>query len=140
MSEGHDMQSGGWALQPVVDMSATEFRTWQGLLEERIGLVLNEQRRTFLQINLAARMRELGVTDYAAYHRQIIDGPRGAVEWSTLLDRLTVQETRFFRHRASFEALERYGVWVAPAVRSRIRWRSALPRCCVIRRSPTTSV
>ncbi len=108
MSEGHDMQSGVWALQPVLEMSAAEFRTWQALLEERTGLVINEQRRTFLQTNLTARMRELGVADYAAYHRQIMDGPRGAVEWSTLLDRLTVQETRFFRHRASFEALERY--------------------------------
>uniref|UniRef100_UPI0035690D22 CheR family methyltransferase n=1 Tax=Pseudomonas sp. TaxID=306 RepID=UPI0035690D22 len=45
---------------------------------------------------------------YATYFRQVTDGPRGAVEWSTLLDRLTVQETRFFRHRQSFEVLERY--------------------------------
>ncbi len=102
------MQSGVWALQPVVDMSATEFRDWQLLLEERTGVVISEQRRAFLQTNLSARMRELGVADYAAYFRQVTAGPRGAVEWSTLLDRLTVQETRFFRHRPSFELLERY--------------------------------
>jgi type IV pilus assembly protein PilK len=108
ISEGHDMQSGVWALQPVVDMSAAEFRDWQSLLEERTGVVITEQRRAFLQTNLSARMRELGVGDYAAYFRQVTDGPRGAVEWSTLLDRLTVQETRFFRHPASFEVLERH--------------------------------
>ncbi|NQD92303.1 protein-glutamate O-methyltransferase CheR [Pseudomonas sp. CrR25] len=102
------MQSGVWALQPVVDMSSTEFRDWQSLLEERTGVVISEQRRAFLQTNLTARMRELGVTEYASYFRQVTDGPRGAVEWSTLLDRLTVQETRFFRHRASFEVLETY--------------------------------
>ncbi|MNF31833.1 Chemotaxis protein methyltransferase [compost metagenome] len=102
------MQSGVWALQPVVDMSAGEFRAWQTLLEERTGMVISEQRRAFLQTNLSARMRELGVVDYASYFRQVTDGPRGAVEWSTLLDRLTVQETRFFRHRPSFEVLERY--------------------------------
>ena len=102
------MQSGVWALQPVVDMSTSEFRDWQTLLEERTGVVISEQRRTFLQTNLSARMRELGVADYAAYYRQVTDGPRGAVEWSTLLDRLTVQETRFFRHPASFEVLERH--------------------------------
>ncbi|MBL4759538.1 MAG: hypothetical protein JKY80_01610, partial [Mariprofundaceae bacterium] len=62
----------------------------------------------FLQTNLSARMRELGVTDYASYYRQVTDGPRGAVEWSTLLDRLTVQETRFFRHPPSFEVLSQY--------------------------------
>jgi type IV pilus assembly protein PilK len=108
MSERHDMQSGAWALQPVVDMAAGEFRAWQTLLEERTGVVISEQRRAFLQTNLSARMRELGVADYASYYRQVTDGPRGAVEWSTLLDRLTVQETRFFRHRPSFEVLEHY--------------------------------
>jgi len=108
VSEGHDMQSGVWALQPLADMTATEFRDWQVLLEERTGVVLNERRRAFLQTNLSARMRELGVMDYAAYYRQVTDGPRGAVEWSTLLDRLTVQETRFFRHRPSFDVLESY--------------------------------
>jgi type IV pilus assembly protein PilK len=102
------MQSGVWALQPLVDMTATEFRDWQVLLEERTGVVLNEQRRAFLQTNLSARMRELGVMDYAEYYQQVTDGPRGAVEWSTLLDRLTVQETRFFRHRPSFDVLESY--------------------------------
>ncbi|MDM8349079.1 CheR family methyltransferase [Pseudomonas sp. sp1636] len=102
------MQSGVWALQPVADMSATEFRAWQELLEERTGVVISEQRQAFLQTNLSARMRELGVLDYASYYRQVTDGPRGAVEWSTLLDRLTVQETRFFRHPPSFELLERY--------------------------------
>jgi type IV pilus assembly protein PilK len=108
ISEGHDMQSGVWALQPLVDMSATEFRNWQALLEERTGVVISEQRRAFLQTNLSARMRELGVADYASYYQQVTSGPRGAVEWSTLLDRLTVQETRFFRHRPSFEVLEHY--------------------------------
>ncbi|MBX9912567.1 MAG: protein-glutamate O-methyltransferase CheR [Pseudomonadaceae bacterium] len=99
---------GVWALKPVIEMSAVEFHTWQALLEERTGLVINEQRRAFLQTNLSARMRELGVEGYANYFRQVTDGPSGAVEWSTLLDRLTVQETRFFRHQPSFDLLERY--------------------------------
>ncbi len=100
--------SGVWALKPLADMSQAEFRDWQALLEERTGVVINEQRRAFLQTNLSARMRELEVTDYASYFRMVTDGPRGAVEWSTLLDRLTVQETRFFRHRPSFDVLDSY--------------------------------
>ncbi|HHN4253132.1 TPA: type 4 fimbrial methyltransferase PilK, partial [Pseudomonas aeruginosa] len=101
------MQANGvWSLQPLADMSAAEFRDWQVLLENRTGVVLNEQRRTFLQASLTARMRELGIGDYHSYYRQVTDGPRGAVEWATLLDRLTVQETRFFRHPPSFELLE----------------------------------
>ena len=95
-----------WALEPLADMSPAEFHDWQALLEERSGMVVSERRRSFLQTNLSARMREVGAPDYASYYRQVTSGPRGAVEWSTLMDRLTVQETRFFRHPASFELLE----------------------------------
>ena len=63
---------------------------------KRSGMVVSEQRRSFLQANLSARMREVGAPDYATYYRQVTSGPRGAVEWSTLMDRLTV------RRRASF--------------------------------------
>ena len=54
-----------WALKPLADMSAAEFHAWQTLLEERTGLVINEQRRAFLQTSLSARMRELDVIDPA---------------------------------------------------------------------------
>ncbi|MCQ4264115.1 methyltransferase [Stutzerimonas stutzeri] len=97
-----------WALEPLADMSPAEFHDWQTLLEERSGMVVSERRRSFLQTNLSARMREVGASDYASYYRQVTSGPRGAVEWSTLMDRLTVQETRFFRHPASFELLEEH--------------------------------
>lgn len=103
------MQPGGvWTLKPVLEMSAAEFHVWQALLEERTGLVINQQRQAFLQTNLSSRMRELGVDGYANYFKRVTDGPSGAVEWSTLLDRLTVQETRFFRHPPSFDLLTRY--------------------------------
>ncbi|EWC42166.1 methyltransferase [Stutzerimonas stutzeri KOS6] len=106
-SEGQGMQPRfDWALEPLAEMSPAEFNAWQALLEERSGMVVSERRRSFLQTNLSARMREVGAPDYASYYRQVTSGPRGAVEWSTLMDRLTVQETRFFRHRASFELLE----------------------------------
>jgi len=89
-------------------MSAAEFREWQRLLEQRSGMVLDEQRRRFLQIGLTARMRKLGMDDYASYYRRVTDGPRGALEWVQLLDTLTVQETCFFRHPPSFALLERH--------------------------------
>ena len=110
MSEKHGMQSseGVWSYRPTADMTPKEFEAWRTLLEERTGVVVSDQRRAFLQTNLSARMREIGVGDYASYFSQVTDGPRGAVEWSALMDRLTVQETRFFRHPPSFELLQRH--------------------------------
>lgn len=81
MTQGEGMQSAGvWALRPVTDMSQADFHDWQTLLEARTGVVISEQRRAFLQTNLSARMRELGVTDYASYYRQVTDGP--VARWS----------------------------------------------------------
>ncbi|MCM2329849.1 type IV pilus assembly protein PilK [Geopseudomonas sagittaria] len=97
-----------WAMKPLPDITAAEFRAWQELLETRSGIVLNEQRRAFLQTILATRLRELELDSYAGYYQQVTAGPRGAVEWSHLMDHLTVQETRFFRHPASFEHLAGY--------------------------------
>lgn len=109
MEEGRFMQSGNaWALQPLADMTSAEFDNWQKLLEARSGMVVSEQRRSFLQVNLTARMRELGVPDYSSYYRTVLNGPSGAVEWVTLLDRLTVQETQFFRHVDSFAAVTQF--------------------------------
>lgn len=98
--------SGVWALKPLADMSTAQFRAWSGLIEERTGQVLGESRRAFLQTRLVQRMRELGLDDYQAYLRLVSEGPRGALEWATLLDRLTVRETRFYRHAPSFALLE----------------------------------
>lgn len=93
----------GWTLQAMAQLSNTEFDNWCQLLEERAGIVWSAERKSYLEVKLTARMRELGVSDYADYFRQIQDGARGALEWSWLLDRLTVQETGFFRHPPSFD-------------------------------------
>lgn len=60
-------------------------------------MCLPTQRRSFLQTSLGLRMREVGCSSYQQYYERVLDGSAGAIEWSTLVDRLTVQETRFFR-------------------------------------------
>lgn len=97
-----------WNLKPLAELSPTEFHDWRVLVESRSGLVLDERRRVFLQTALSARMREVGVDDYRSYYLRVTNGAQGAVEWSALLDRLTVQETRFYRHPQSFECLMQF--------------------------------
>lgn len=79
------------------DMDEEQFLRWQNLLEERTGMCLAPQRKSFLQTSLGIRMRELGCDDYEDYYQRVTGGLGGAIEWATLSDRLTVQETRFFR-------------------------------------------
>lgn len=118
-----------WSLQAIPQLSDEQFVLWSKLLEERAGIYLSEQQKTFLQTQVIQRMRELGIEDFSDYYQCVVDGVLGLVEWTRLVDRLVVNETRFFRHRPSIsfigqalvnrmsEALAASGDQVAPDVK-----------------------
>ncbi|MCG8668472.1 MAG: protein-glutamate O-methyltransferase CheR [Pseudomonadales bacterium] len=89
-------------------MDEEQFILWQSLLEDRTGMQLSNQRKTFLETSLTMRMREIGASSYEEYYERLMSGLAGEVEWATLVDRLTVQETSFFRHNSSYELVEKY--------------------------------
>lgn len=88
------------------ELPDTAYAQWQDLIEDRLGLQLPPQRRSFLKANLFIRMNELGYSDYLQYFRFVLNGDVGLAEWNVLTDRLTVQETRFFRDPAAFSLVE----------------------------------
>lgn len=92
-----------WSLQTTVEMNSEQFLQWQALLEHRTGMQIPSQRKSFLETSLTIRMREIGCADYDRYYEKLMSGLAGEVEWATLVDRLTVQETSFFRHTHSFD-------------------------------------
>ncbi|ASP38177.1 methyltransferase [Bacterioplanes sanyensis] len=101
----HSLYSGSGI---VPEMDDVQFSRWQSLLEERTGMCLPAQRRSFLQTSLGLRMQEVGCDSYQEYYDRILSGPAGAIEWNTLVDRLTVQETRFFRDPDAFAFVEQH--------------------------------
>ncbi len=111
MAQMHNQLSateGIWALRRLPDMDEAQFNQWQTLLEHRTGMALTADRRSFLETNLGIRMREIGCSSYQAYYEQIVSGPNAIREWATLVDRLTVQETRFFRDSDAFRLVADY--------------------------------
>jgi len=90
------------AVNQAPSLSDTAFATWQGIIEDRLGLQLPDHRRSFLKTCLSIRMREVGFDDYLAYFDFVNEGDAGLTEWHQLIDRLTVQETRFFRDPAAY--------------------------------------
>tara|TARA_R110001606_G_scaffold130961_2_gene266702 strand:+ start:136026 stop:136928 length:903 start_codon:yes stop_codon:yes gene_type:complete len=107
MSKGNTVQkTPNWSLQQLPEMDMQQFHQWQALLEARTGVCVTDQRRVFLQTSLGARMRELQIEDYQSYYEYVTQGPAGAIEWSALIDRLTVRETSFMRHRPSFDCVQ----------------------------------
>ncbi|MEE4251540.1 MAG: CheR family methyltransferase [Alcanivoracaceae bacterium] len=99
-----------WSIKNTPVMEQEQFELWQALLEDRTGMTLNQERKTFLETSLNIRMRELGIADYDVYYEQLVAGTTEskAMEWSVLVDRLTVQETSFFRHESSYALVEEF--------------------------------
>lgn len=95
-----------WGIRAVHPMSDEQFELWQALVEVRIGITITPSRRSFLETSLTTRMREIGLEDYEVYYEKLMSGPAGSPEWVILTDRLTVQETSFFRHGSSFNLVE----------------------------------
>ncbi len=102
------MMTKEWSIQPLPEMDQDQFAQWRTLLEDRTGMRITEQRKVFLQTGVGARMRELGLNDYQNYYERVAENPPGAMEWALLVDRLTVQETSFFRHPASYDLVQKF--------------------------------
>jgi chemotaxis methyl-accepting protein methylase len=88
-------------------MDDAEFSRWVDLLERRTGVVVPPDRKTFLVTGVRSRMRETGHARFAEYFQELLSGPKGAIEWATLVDRLTVHQTHFFRHPPSLDLVAR---------------------------------
>ncbi len=86
-------------------MAEDQFTRWVTLLEKRTGIVMPSKRRDFLATNLRGRMREVGASNFDDYFSAVQTGPKAAVEWAILVDRLTVHQTHFFRHPPSFACI-----------------------------------
>ena len=98
--------AGNWlTLTPLPGMDDSEFERWATLLERRTGVVVPLSRKTFLVTSVRGRMRETGRSSFAEYFSELQKIPEGAIEWTTLVDRLTVHETHFFRHPPSFDLI-----------------------------------
>jgi len=89
----------------IPELDDQQFLRWAQLLEERLGVAVTVQRKAFLSSRLRTRMREIALNDFEEYYRLVTASAKGAMEWSRLLDLLTIHETRFNRHPAAFQLI-----------------------------------
>ena len=105
------VQQGG-ELQELV--SEQEFARFQALIHREAGIWLASNKRALLAGRLARRVRELGLPSFRAY-RELVE--RDDAERVRMLDRITTNETHFFREPRHFEFLagEVFPRWRAEA-------------------------
>lgn len=97
-----------WNYQSAPPITDQEYVLWEQMLEHRTGIHFSSHR-TILRTALLKRMREIGCSSFDEYYRQVCGFSSAAgQEWAALVNDLTVRETRFFRHPASFGCVRRF--------------------------------
>lgn len=99
-------------LQLPQAMTDAQFRQWAALLEQRTGMVLPLERKSFLVTSLGLRMRQVGYSNFQTYFDYLQWQDVEQQEWQVLVDRLTVHETQFFRHPQSLDLIQTH--WLMP--------------------------
>jgi chemotaxis protein methyltransferase CheR len=99
----------------MVSITDHEFSLFQKLIRREAGISLSPAKKSLLQARLGSRLRELGFNSYRAYYRHVIDERGG--ELAEMIDRVSTNETQFFREPRHFEFLSRIVVhdWAAQA-------------------------
>jgi len=93
-----------------------------GLLRQLVlresGIFLAPVKRELLVARLGRRVRELGLRSFGAYYRRVRQDP---AELAEMLDRITTNETHFFREPSQFEFLasRAFPAWEEEAERGR---------------------
>ena len=86
-------------------MSDAEFRMFSDLLRDHCGLWFSAELRYLLEKRVAARVQQLGVGSFAAYHYHLRHAATGDEELAQLVDAVTTNETYFLRERNQLTAL-----------------------------------
>ena len=109
-------------VEPITDK---EFALFQALIHRVAGIHLAPVKRDLLMNRLSPRMRELGIATFGEYYERVA-GRRGEADVSAaedeservvMLDRISTNETHFFREPRHFEHLDDivYPAWIADA-------------------------
>ncbi len=93
-------------------LSMSCFRLFQELIHKEAGIFLSDAKRELLVARLLRRLRALGLQDFRSYYRVVMEDRQ---ELSRMLDRITTNETHFFRESNQLEVLRSH---LAPRIRS----------------------
>jgi len=85
-------------------MSDADFRRFAAFFTERLGFAFPPTKRSLLAGRLDRRLRELGLNSYSEYWR-VLTAPSSESEVQAAIDRITTNETSFFREPAHFAFL-----------------------------------
>lgn len=90
--------------QPL-ELKENEFRQFQQLFYDMIGLQLPPAKKPLVAGRLAKRVNALGLSSYQQYYKHLL-APEGVNELEIAIDLITTHETYFFREPQHFNYLQ----------------------------------
>jgi chemotaxis protein methyltransferase CheR len=87
----------------VGDVSDDAFERLRSIVLRECGVVLGPSKRPLLRCRLQPRLRTLGISSYDAYADMLDRGDPDRQELAELLDRITTNQTHFFRERTHID-------------------------------------
>ncbi|MFH0786314.1 MAG: CheR family methyltransferase [Pseudomonadota bacterium] len=93
--------------QLVPSLSDKEFKGLKDLIGKEAGIQISDFKKMFLVSRLLPRLRELGLQNFKEYLRLLESTDFEKAEIGNLINRITTNETRFFRETHHFEYLRR---------------------------------
>ena len=91
----------------VLGLSDAAFNLLRDLIEQRVGVFFDENKRGLLSDKLADLVVAHGLTSFLDYYYLLRHDPDATRHWGRLLDRLAVPETYFWRQAEQFDVLAR---------------------------------
>ncbi len=94
-------------LSAPLTISHKAFKILQELISREAGIKLSDFKKVFLVSRLTPRLKALGCTNFNEYLEVLTDPATHGREVGQLINRITTNETRFFREKHHFEFLTR---------------------------------
>ena len=90
-----------------VTMSEKQFEALRKLVYERSGIYFQDSKKYVLESRLARRLEELGIDNFDQYTMFLSVGPYRQDEFQEMFNRITINETSFFRNAPQLEVFEK---------------------------------
>lgn len=91
----------------AVPMTAGQFERLQKIIYERSGIRFQDAKKYILESRLARRLEELEMDSFDDYISFLTIGPYRDDEFQEMFNRVTINETSFFRNEPQLEVFEK---------------------------------
>jgi len=89
-----------------IEMSEAQFVKLRSIVYDRSGIHFQDSKKYVLESRLGHRLQELDMEDYDQYITFLTIGPYRDDEFQEMFNRITINETSFFRNEAQLDVFE----------------------------------